>query len=367
MNIDRWKKLREEYKEDDLDGTDAARKKRARQTPGQETMEDCGCNEGLEDIQEAEYQGKQVKLNKPMRDSGGNKKFKVYVMGPKGNVVVVRFGDPNMEIKRDDPERRKNFRARHNCDNPGPKWKARYWSCYQWRGSAKVEDDFKPTGDFIAEAKKKKKGGNLRAWFGKGGEGGAGGGGWDRYNTEGERIGKCGEGKKGEAYAACLSKDRAAELGKEGRASFVRRKRRNQSAAGDPKKGKGEAGETKTSKKPVRTSYEKTNEDWSEKYKRSIDCDNPKGFSQKAHCQGREKMNEESIPFWKTMLDEAAIKGYLEEGSDKPGKGAGKKDACYHKVKARYDVWPSAYASGALAKCRKVGAANWGEGGKKKK
>ena len=140
MNIEFWKKLREEYKEDDLEGTDAARKKRARQTPGQETMEDCGCNEGLEDIQEAEYQGKQVKLNKPMRDSGGNKKFKVYVMGPKGNVVIVRFGDPNMEIKRDDPERRKNFRARHNCDNPGPKTKARYWSCFQWRAGAKVDN-----------------------------------------------------------------------------------------------------------------------------------------------------------------------------------------------------------------------------------
>jgi len=358
MNIEFWRKLKEEYKEDDLVGTDAARKKRARQTPGQETAEDCGC------MNEEEKKGP---LNKIMRDSGGNKKFKVYVRDPStGNIKTVRFGDPNMEIKRDDPERRRNFRARHNCDNPGPKTKARYWSCKQWRAGSKVEDDFKPTGDFIAEAKKKKKGGNLRAWFGKGGEGGAGGGGWDRYNTEGERIGKCGEGEEGEAYAACLSKDRAAKLGKEGRASFVRRKRRNHSAAGDPKKGKGEAGETKTSKKPVRTSYEKTNEDWSEKYKRSIDCDNPKGFSQKAHCQGREKMNEESIPFWRSMLDEAMIKGYIEEGSDKPGKGAGKKDACYHKVKARYDVWPSAYASGALAKCRKVGAANWGEGGKKK-
>ena len=358
MNIEFWRKLKEEYKEDDLVGTDAARKKRARQTPGQETAEDCGC------MNEEEKKGP---LNKIMRDSGGNKKFKVYVKDPStGNIKTVRFGDPNMEIKRDDPERRKNFRARHNCDNPGPKTKARYWSCKQWRAGSKVEDDFKPTGDFIAEAKKKKKGGNLRAWFGKGGEGGAGGGGWDRYNTKGERIGKCGEGEEGEAYAACLSKDRAAKLGKEGRASFVRRKRRNQSAAGDPKKGKGEAGETKTSKKPVRTSYEKTNEDWSEKYKKSIDCDNPKGFSQKAHCQGRDKMNEESIPFWRSMLDEAMIKGYIEEGSDKPGKGAGKKDACYHKVKARYDVWPSAYASGALAKCRKVGAANWGEGGKKK-
>ena len=58
----------------------------------------------------------------------------------KGNVVKVNFGDPNMEIKRDDPDRRRNFRARHNCDNPGPKTKARYWSCYQWRAGAKVNN-----------------------------------------------------------------------------------------------------------------------------------------------------------------------------------------------------------------------------------
>ena len=89
-------------------------------------------------MSEAEYQGRKVKLNKIMQ--GDKKKFKVYVKGPKGNVVVVRFGDPNMEIKRDDPNRRKNFRARHNCDNPGPKHKARYWSCFQWRGGAKVDN-----------------------------------------------------------------------------------------------------------------------------------------------------------------------------------------------------------------------------------
>ena len=72
------------------------------------------------------------KLNKPFRTSGGPKKFSVYVKNEKGNVVKVNFGDPNMEIKRDDPKRRKNFRARHNCENPGPKWKARYWSCKMW-------------------------------------------------------------------------------------------------------------------------------------------------------------------------------------------------------------------------------------------
>ena len=78
-------------------------------------------------------------LNKPFRTPKGPKKFSVYVKNEKGNVVKVNFGDPNMEIKRDDHNRRKNFRARHNCDNPGPKTKARYWSCRQWRGGKKVE------------------------------------------------------------------------------------------------------------------------------------------------------------------------------------------------------------------------------------
>ncbi|NBO99210.1 MAG: hypothetical protein EBU90_03660 [Proteobacteria bacterium] len=73
-----------------------------------------------------------VKLNKPFRTPSGPKKFSVYVKNDKGNVVKVNFGDPNMEIKRDDPERRKSYRARHNCDNPGPKWKANYWSCKMW-------------------------------------------------------------------------------------------------------------------------------------------------------------------------------------------------------------------------------------------
>jgi hypothetical protein len=78
-------------------------------------------------------------LNKPFRTPKGPKKFSVYVKNDKGNVVKVNFGDPKMEIKRDDPARRKSFRARHNCDNPGPKTKARYWSCRQWRGGKKVE------------------------------------------------------------------------------------------------------------------------------------------------------------------------------------------------------------------------------------
>ena len=83
--------------------------------------------------------GEEVSLGKPSRTPGGPKKFAVNVKNEKGNVVTVRFGDPNMEIKRDDPDRLKAFRARHNCDDPGPRTKARYWSCRQWRSGHKVE------------------------------------------------------------------------------------------------------------------------------------------------------------------------------------------------------------------------------------
>lgn len=83
-----------------------------------------------EHLQEAEYQGRQVPLGKPMK--GDVKKSKVYVRNEKGTVVKVNFGDKSMSIKKNDPERRKSFRARHNCDNPGPRTKARYWSCRAW-------------------------------------------------------------------------------------------------------------------------------------------------------------------------------------------------------------------------------------------
>ena len=104
---------------------------------------------------------------------------------------------------------------------------------------------------------------------------------------------------------------------------------------------------------------EKTEEGWSEKYKKSIDCSNPKGFSQKAHCAGKKKKSESVMDISKEKLTEMILEEYCEILSEK-------KDACYHKVKARYDVWPSAYASGALVKCRKVGAKNWGTKSKKK-
>jgi hypothetical protein len=81
-------------------------------------------------IEEGEYQGRKVELNKPMQ--GDVKKFKVYVNNEKGNVVKVNFGQKGMVIKKDNPAARKSFRARMNCDNPGPKWKANYWSCKKW-------------------------------------------------------------------------------------------------------------------------------------------------------------------------------------------------------------------------------------------
>lgn len=84
-------------------------------------------------VSEATYKGKQVTLNKPFRTPSGPKKSAVYVDSDKdGKAEIVRFGDPNMRIKKNIPARRRSFRARHNCDTPGPKNKARYWSCRAW-------------------------------------------------------------------------------------------------------------------------------------------------------------------------------------------------------------------------------------------
>jgi hypothetical protein len=83
-----------------------------------------------EPISEAEYKGRKVPLGKPMK--GDVKKSKVFVKGPTGRVVKVNFGDKNMTIKKNNPARRRSFRARHRCANPGPRTKARYWSCRAW-------------------------------------------------------------------------------------------------------------------------------------------------------------------------------------------------------------------------------------------
>lgn len=108
-------------------GTDSLTSIYKKDTPGQvvkRVVRECL---GMD---EAEYQGRKVSLGKPMK--GDVKKSKVYVKNEKGNVVKVEFGDPNMTIKKHIPGRRKNFRARHNCDTPGPRTKARYWSCRAW-------------------------------------------------------------------------------------------------------------------------------------------------------------------------------------------------------------------------------------------
>ena len=101
----------------------------AKQVRG-ENLGEAELNEWGEVEEAAEYKGRKVTLNKPTK--GDIKKSKVYVKNEKGNVVKVEFGDPNMQIQKDIPAKRKSFRARHNCDNPGPKWKARYWSCKAW-------------------------------------------------------------------------------------------------------------------------------------------------------------------------------------------------------------------------------------------
>jgi hypothetical protein len=92
-----------------------------------------------EDLQKAEYQGEKVTLNKPRRIQGGNKKFEVFVMDG-DRVKRVTFGDPNMEIRRDDPKARANFRSRHSCDTATDKTSARYWSCRMWEANTSVSE-----------------------------------------------------------------------------------------------------------------------------------------------------------------------------------------------------------------------------------
>ena len=80
-------------------------------------------------INEAEYRGRKVNLNSPFRTSGGPNKFAVYVKSPSGNVKIVRFGDPNLRVRNNNPGARKSFRARHKCDQKTDKTKAGYWAC----------------------------------------------------------------------------------------------------------------------------------------------------------------------------------------------------------------------------------------------
>ena len=114
-------------------GIDTAAYDKKAKTP-KNTKEDLvqPLKESKKKLEEAEYQGRKVKLGKPFYTPGGPRKRAVYVKNEKGNVVKVGFGEPGMKIKKNNPARRKSFRARHNCENPGPRWKARYWSCRAW-------------------------------------------------------------------------------------------------------------------------------------------------------------------------------------------------------------------------------------------
>jgi hypothetical protein len=103
---------------------------------GDEQYEDWG-----EINEEAEHEGKHVKLGKPFLTPGGPKKRAVYVKNDKGNVVKVNFGDPHLSIKRDQPSRKKSYRARHHCETPGPRWTANYWSCKYWSSTPTSELD----------------------------------------------------------------------------------------------------------------------------------------------------------------------------------------------------------------------------------
>ena len=114
-------------------GVDTAAYDKKAKTP-KNTKEDLvqPLKESKKKIEESEYQGRKVNLGKPFYTPGGPRKRAVYVKNEKGNVVKVGFGEPGMKIKKNNPARRKSFRARHNCENPGPRWKARYWSCRAW-------------------------------------------------------------------------------------------------------------------------------------------------------------------------------------------------------------------------------------------
>jgi hypothetical protein len=110
--------------------------------PKDEDYIDCGESTEEYDMSSvaSEYQGRKVTLNKPFRTPDAKKKFAVYVRNKQGKVIIVRFGSQEMSIKRDDPARRKSFRARHKCDQQKDKTTPAYWSCWQWRANSPVKD-----------------------------------------------------------------------------------------------------------------------------------------------------------------------------------------------------------------------------------
>ena len=178
---------------------------------------------------------------------------------------------------------------------------------------------------------------DLRDWFGKGKKGGVGGGGWDRYNSSGDRVGKCGDAKEGDAYSACLSKEKAAKLGKAGRAAFVKRKRAAQNKGGDAKKG----GERSKGQQPikVKTSTKKEN----------LDPDTFKDTGKSApYGSGYSKVVDENLI---ERLNYLLEKNVAVDAS---------KWAYYKsQAKKKFDVYPSAYANAWAAKMYKKAGGKW--------
>lgn len=123
---DLWERNIIDLNEDDLFliSTDAGR---TGEYEGERVLLDVPFYEG--DVDEAEYRGKDVDLNKPFRTPGGPRKFAVYTKNDKGNVIKVGFGQPGMRVNNDDPEKARSFQKRMRCDNPGPRWKPRWWAC----------------------------------------------------------------------------------------------------------------------------------------------------------------------------------------------------------------------------------------------
>jgi hypothetical protein len=177
---------------------------------------------------------------------------------------------------------------------------------------------------------------DLRDWFGTGGKGGVGGGGWDRYDSSGNRVGKCGDAKEGDPYSACLSKEKAEKLGKEGRAAFVKRKRAAQKKGGDAKKG----GERSKGQKPikVKTGVKKEN----------LDPNTYKDSGKSApYGSGYSAANE-------NILKEIEL--FLEKNIP-----TDKSKWSYYKsqAKKKFDVYPSAYANAWAAKMYKKAGGGW--------
>ena len=224
----------------------------------------------------AEYQGKQVKLNDPFRlPKGSKKKFGVYVKNDKGNVIMVKYGDPNLSIKRDDPERLKNFRARHNCDQKKDKTTPGYWSCKFWEKG-------KPVSKLLKQGEVSETYIESEAMYMN----------LTPQQKRRKQAKVSSEGVFGYKTAVEEAK-RIKKLYPKSNVSIMQHARK-----GNFKFATDSIGIRRLEKQGyevvevIREGFVSEAE-WSQKYKDSIDCDNPKGFSQKAHCEGKKKKAEE--------------------------------------------------------------------------